>query len=597
MTQLYIDNQQVTLPAEFSLEITKENPFFTKGGSFSFDIKLSLLDDQNARIYKHINRLQSNTFHTGRSAILIADSKVILEGVEIILESNEESVTIQLAAGNAQLNFLIGGERKLRTINIGPTPVLTDVLVKDSWTKQYPELSYVGAPVKVIVENSKTIINNTSAYNLKYNKDGIAEVGSFGIDKSEFIAQPYLSFIIESIVTSLGYRITRNDVINSIYNTLYIVHSYKVTNWQDMLPDMTVNEFLTAIETLLDVRIICNDKNNTVEICSTSNYLADLTNTFHPEITDTFKREVLEQDQAAETVQTSNIGYKVGGSNWYKYQSISLDTLSYINQTICVDYQHVVDAVLAFGNMGEEIINKQTFLDTSTDWLFRGVKDGQKWVPERINLLKPIIRPDAATEIEIPIYPSQIDFDKCIYTEYTGNGQLAFQINTHVIIPVTDRVSGTTIEDLSIDEVILGNKGSNTIADDIQVAFWLGKVQFREAGKEGDIGDSGKGYFPTSIIDHIDQFVKHKVFSIDKQRRSLTLTGTQGDSLDEKIYSLSTPISTLHEYTLNCVLNKTMPKTDSIIIAKGRRFTVKEIKYKITEKGIDPNYKLVVYPL
>lgn len=111
MTKLYIDEQPVALPEDFSFELIRENPFFTKGGSFTFDISLNLDIPTNAKLYKHINRFNSATLFRNRSARLVVDGRTLLNGLEIILEINELSVSIQLASGNSELNFLVGGEK------------------------------------------------------------------------------------------------------------------------------------------------------------------------------------------------------------------------------------------------------------------------------------------------------------------------------------------------------------------------------------------------------------------------------------------------------------------------------------------------------
>lgn len=80
MTELYIDRQLVVLPETFSITIIEENPSFTKNGSYTYDISLSLLDSINAKIYKHLNRLnRKGDIPKNRSAYLVVDNEPVLD--------------------------------------------------------------------------------------------------------------------------------------------------------------------------------------------------------------------------------------------------------------------------------------------------------------------------------------------------------------------------------------------------------------------------------------------------------------------------------------------------------------------------------------
>ena len=81
MTQLYIDGTEVALPEDFTFELIRENPYFTKGGAFTLDISLNLDIPVNARLYQHINRFTSLTKFSNRSALLVVDGRTVLHGM------------------------------------------------------------------------------------------------------------------------------------------------------------------------------------------------------------------------------------------------------------------------------------------------------------------------------------------------------------------------------------------------------------------------------------------------------------------------------------------------------------------------------------
>ena len=153
MIELLIDGMPVVLPEDFDLTMIEENVYLTKKGEYSLDLTLSLDNPTNARIYKHIHRPNSNTTIKDRKAILIADNRVYINGVEAITEYTNRSVTIQLLSGNSELNFL-GSDKKVRELDLGSMPAFVDGpyasrdVVRPLLYKKYPETNFVYTTVK-----------------------------------------------------------------------------------------------------------------------------------------------------------------------------------------------------------------------------------------------------------------------------------------------------------------------------------------------------------------------------------------------------------------------------------------------------------------
>ena len=112
MTELIIDGIQAVLPQSFSIQVKRENPLITKNGEYTYDVTLDLSNPTNAALFGHLNRLNSITdVKTRRSAVLIADNRVYCDGTEVITGWTEDTVSIQIASGNSELNSIIGGDR------------------------------------------------------------------------------------------------------------------------------------------------------------------------------------------------------------------------------------------------------------------------------------------------------------------------------------------------------------------------------------------------------------------------------------------------------------------------------------------------------
>ena len=85
MTQLYIDSKEVKLPDEFELELITETPYFTRVGSYTYEIDIDLRDPINRDIYRNINRADVTQRIQNRKAVLISGASITISGIEVIL--------------------------------------------------------------------------------------------------------------------------------------------------------------------------------------------------------------------------------------------------------------------------------------------------------------------------------------------------------------------------------------------------------------------------------------------------------------------------------------------------------------------------------
>ena len=86
MTELYIAGQAVVLPENLSMTLTEDNPEITNNGDFSWDVEVSLLNPVNAKIFKHLNRINITVISISLDAKLVVDNK-IRNGKIIILST------------------------------------------------------------------------------------------------------------------------------------------------------------------------------------------------------------------------------------------------------------------------------------------------------------------------------------------------------------------------------------------------------------------------------------------------------------------------------------------------------------------------------
>ncbi len=136
MIELFLDGKPAVVKDSVSIKLTRENVYFTKSGSYTYDVELPLQCTENRAIFGSINRKDVDTQFQEFHAVLRVDNEVLLEGRAIINNVTENSVKVQLLGGNADMNFTRkGSEIYIDELDLGDwmtevrvyTPIEDDV--------------------------------------------------------------------------------------------------------------------------------------------------------------------------------------------------------------------------------------------------------------------------------------------------------------------------------------------------------------------------------------------------------------------------------------------------------------------------------------
>ena len=120
MIELFLDDKPAILKENVSIKLTRENVYFTKSGSYTYDVELPLQCTENRAIFGSINRKDVDTEFAEYHALLRVDNVILLEGRAIINSVTESSVKVQLLGGNADMNFTRqGSEIYIDELDIG----------------------------------------------------------------------------------------------------------------------------------------------------------------------------------------------------------------------------------------------------------------------------------------------------------------------------------------------------------------------------------------------------------------------------------------------------------------------------------------------
>lgn len=110
MIELFLDNKPAVLRDNVNIKLTRENVYFNKVGSYTYDVELPLQVKENRDIFGSINRIDTVTEYHVYHAVLRVDNKVLLDGKAVINQVTETAVKVQLLGGNSEMNFYTKGE-------------------------------------------------------------------------------------------------------------------------------------------------------------------------------------------------------------------------------------------------------------------------------------------------------------------------------------------------------------------------------------------------------------------------------------------------------------------------------------------------------
>lgn len=387
MTEFIIKGISAVLPKDISFSLIDENAEITNNGSFTWDIELSLMNPVNAKIFKHINRLNINSIETRMDAALIVDNKV-RRGSIVVLSTTDKSVSTQFLSGNSELNYIAKNERKIWELG-GlngwgvESAISLSRAIESIGYSGYGPFNFVCAPVIVGDE----IVNDyvvghqdtgyallTSFYNIStqiplstgyYTLTTAIAAIPVGMKKNAFVVefysdattlvryqyvyfdlsqwvtetnwiqygvkivmQPYLLFYVNKLPELLGYTL-KSNVLNSVERAkvMYFTNSVGTLNYADALPDWTISQFIEEIENFFNVQFIVNANEKSISIERLDSNMVNKRIVTIDKVLDSYVRSLTEDSKSIK-LDFTRISYDVVDSVYFKYQKLSDDILA-----------------------------------------------------------------------------------------------------------------------------------------------------------------------------------------------------------------------------------------------------------------------------
>ena len=581
MVSLYIAGVEAVLPSDFATEIKIENSFFTKNGEYTYEFKLPLNNPTNAALYSHLHRLNNaSEIKEKRQAVLVADNRCYINGTEIITDWTDDSVSVQLASGNSELNYLIGASLQVSFLNMG-TAELTDesgrvALYTQSLQGSYPEYDYVAAPVSTPagILNEWRFGKTSSGYSLRLADDTIR------------IVQPYLCAIVRRMLTALGYTIGVNQLEESRYSQLIVVHDVNTLEYAKMLPGWSVKDFFENLERMFNLVLVVNNKSRTVDIIFANRFYLAAEEVHLSAVEDEYEVDV--DVDNADLMTNANIGYDLPDSDYFRFAKMS-DSL--VNLCEKVESPSLLTLGVYFMNNKPM---RTIGIDTSTgrQYVYRPYQlpifqDGMfpmREVNQYANLDK------GGEEVTLKFIPCAQVFH--IIPCYDAGGERVGDYLWHIpSIEGNTTAEGDDVSALNMTELIESGKtdSGQSGSGRLSLAFWHG------CRTENAIGPVLPIAYPLAMSDNMFQVLTEQLegapMVVVDSEYSLRLS-----VLDAELYSGVYNIDTTKAYKFY-TSDPNLPDARLIFVIRNKRFVCREMNFSIAQGQKQKRWSLTCYPI
>lgn len=580
MTELLIDGVQVVLPKGFSAQVKRENALFTKNGEYTYDVTLDLTNSTNAELYRHINRLNSTeTVKTVRSAVLIADNRVYCNGTEVITGWTDKTVTIQIASGNSELNYVIGGNLEIATFT---HMCETDPTIQplDFIKKTYPDVQYCLSP---IYDQEADVVANRWGLQADLQEPLIASY----LAGTKY-AQPFLCAYIKELLKVLGYTLEVNQLENTSYKSLYICQVNHPSKWCEMLPGWTVIEFLEEIERLFEAVFVIENRGKKAALLLKSTFYTGQQNIHVQHINDIYEVEVEEKPEIEDMVDC-NVSYKTDNSEFWRWRTLpELVRKRAKYGVIPADYSNHGDRIASWFEDVEHQLTNTIYKDEKTGRQYLYIRKSEVYnspVFVMVDSFPSLDRGEVATNVELSMRPAT--FARVSFPLQGDRMQNSLDFS----IPVMTS-SGNGAEEMpeSLVDIVLNNVTESSKSKvEISLAFYTGLQNIAW------IFNGVKHYFPISFIDEYRlSYVNNKEWTYYKMANltpSLRLS-----VMNEQFYAGGYDI----DFTKGIQVNSFDPNLynpRSIFEIRNKRYVCKEMEYTIDANGRKGSWSGTFYPI
>lgn len=582
MTELYIDGVCVTLPAGFTVTVKRENPFFTKNGEYTYDIALPLTDPVNARLYGFLNRLNSvDDIKTRRRAVLRSENRVFCDGTEVVTGWTDKQVNIQLVSGNSELNYFIGADQLISSLQMCETnPVVDGTVSKDYVEKTYPDVDFNLMMTYDAVSGTdfnKWILRQLSEGSIFEDPDTeyspVSDIGPY-----DYIPQPFLCAYLRELLKALGYTLVFNAIEQTAWRFMYIVHSVHTYKWNEMLPGWKIKDFLEEVEKFFNASFLIDPRKREARLVLNNNFIAGRKSQHIAAVIDDYTVECDEEPE--EDVLDSNLSYDFPSETYYKLRAIPDNVWTAAKHKDIVGDRH--GFFLKEGYVPDTIYydpaDKRSFINLGGEGgaLFHHI--------EMVNEFAPLKREGATSDIQFRLLPARMsrrnflwsdDKPRFLYSYFlptANSGESASKDGSEPpIVPPT------------VTEMVETMQDSEESQGELFLAFFSGLNAF-------EMDDLNKGSVPVAYTDKLFPLTYHQV-AIPFSAPTFNLS-----DMAEVFYRESYDIDFKNPVRISS-WDPNLFDSQSVVEIRNRRYLCKEVEYVLDAQGRCKPWSGLFYPI
>ncbi len=358
MTQLFLDGQEVVPDAKSTIKFIRENPFFKKSSTYTYEVELPMGIDRNHRFFGNINRIDVAKEKTVYEARLVVDNITVLCGIGHITTVTETSVKVQLLGNEASYNFRnkfdnlfideldlgdwfwttwpdgsfydrngwgyypkemkftgISSPTFYRTQYGQPTGDSGKTREDRIFSHEYPWVAYP------VMNSSADFLCNRAEF-LAIGKD--VRLRIYADERSDwedrdvwthpvfgFAVQPYIWLMAKKIAEATGFNLDDNDnalLKDPFFKRIFIVNANNMNECNKCLPHWSVNEWWTNIENAFGVVMSVDYASRSMVLRKRKDHYLqpDMTTVIH-ESEDAFTSEI--DDDSEADISVCNVGF------------------------------------------------------------------------------------------------------------------------------------------------------------------------------------------------------------------------------------------------------------------------------------------------
>lgn len=588
MISLLINGIQVDTPADFSVDMRFDNPYFKKSEDYSLDIELALDSPNNHLLFGNIGRIDVTKQKLSFAAVMLVNASTVFKGKATIIKISNRTVSLQLLGGTSEVNYF-SNDTMIDELPLAP-------LYQGRPYPNYNVSTYrlINMDEHKLFFGSVDDIDMVMFFPYMWVDDEVKtwyQAFEYLVGSEIYMGwadytpvQPYLLRIIERVLTALGYQIGRNDMADSWMRNLYIVNHRRKTGWTYLpegdlrkadasiaLPHWSFTTFLDELEKFLCVIFIFND--NAVDIIDLNRFYEGDTEIVYIDddcLLEEYEVDLNDNDNE-KNVTYGNVGYAMDYTD--KFQKPDASIMAYSDRK---EYDNYTALSEAFNAADDDTRNTNIWVDKETCREYIAYTKDNSTSLKPVNVFGNLMRNNSSeVDVTLNIVPADtVGRSVPVYFDSStigGGVHLSFPINQIVTDEISiEEASSNSIQALIENNETVESKATET-SETMEVAISTG-----DSYVVGQVQGQDQKY-PIPFVDF-----KHDG-SYTLPEMSLSLHDVCEQSIGHRLAQLK-QLDSGQPYIIRFLANK-KPNVRAIFVIRNKRFVCSTLSVTYDNRG------------